>query len=148
MTASKVFTAVVARSMSGADSTLTTPQLRLLVVLEARGPMNLSALSAELRIDPSTTSRTCERLVRSGLVSRVEDPDDRRRVTLRLSRRGDASVERLMKRRREVLAGIVEQMRTQDRQRLAGGLAAFVRVAEGILDPSVVADRGLSPPQG
>jgi DNA-binding MarR family transcriptional regulator len=61
---------------------VTLGQLRVLALLEDAGPMNLSAVAQGLAVDPSSASRTCDRLVRRGLVDRREDPGDRRNVVL------------------------------------------------------------------
>lgn len=134
MAASRVFTAVVARSMTGSDRAITTAQLRFLVVLDQSGPVNLSGLAEGLGVDTSTASRTCDQLVRAKLVLRSRDQMDRRHVTLRLSHRGTTKVERLMARRREVFAEITDMMRDEDRADLARALETFVAAA-GRLGP-------------
>ena len=136
MTASKVFTAAVARSLSPTDGKITTTQLRLLVVIEELGSTNLSGLAAQLGVDSSTASRTCDQLVKAGLVARRQDSDDRRQVGLSLTRRGTDFLGRIMKRRRDVLARVVEEMSDADRQRLKACLSGFVRAAGGVLDPA------------
>ena len=64
------------------DADVTFGQLRVLALLEDEGPMNLSAVAQALAVGPSNASRTCDRLVRGGLLDRREDPDDRRNVVL------------------------------------------------------------------
>ncbi len=130
---SRTFTAIVASSMIRTDATLTTPQLRVLMVLEGLGSTNLSGLAADLGVDASTASRACEQLVRRRLVSRVRDPADRRHVDLRLSAKGRALVERLLVRRRELLAEMVQRLSDEDRAQVARGLEVFGETARSTL---------------
>jgi DNA-binding MarR family transcriptional regulator len=59
---------------------LTLAQLRALYLVAAAGPMRMSDLADRLGTAPSTTTGVIDGLVRLGLVERVEDPTDRRRV--------------------------------------------------------------------
>ena len=52
LTASRVLVAISARSLAQVEETLTVPQFRMLVVLEAGGPTNLSKLAAQLAVTP------------------------------------------------------------------------------------------------
>ncbi len=132
MAASKVLTAVVSRSLTEAGASVTTPQLRVLVMLSSRGPLNLTAVADGLGVSVSNASRTCDQLVAARLVTRREDTEDRRSVVLRLSRSGRALVERLMAHRRLVFTSITDGMSASDRDVLARGLDAFLRAAENV----------------
>ncbi len=136
MEASRILTAVVARSMVGPDAAITTPQLRLLVLLERSGPTNLSGLASATGVDTSTASRTCEQLVQAKLVSRTQDRNDRRNLTLRLSHRGANLVARLMTRRRQVFSDIADDMNEEERAGLVATLGAFIAAAERTMDRS------------
>lgn len=136
MSASKVITAVVAESMSKTRLALSAPQLRLLVVLEGGGEMNLSGLAARLSVDASTASRTCDQLVKAGLITRERGSEDRRQVTLGLSKRGASFVQRLMERRRQAFTQILERMSQPDRSRLTAGLSALGLAAEHVEAPA------------
>jgi DNA-binding MarR family transcriptional regulator len=59
-------------------------QCHLLLEIEERGRASIGELAEALELDPSTLSRTTESLVRAGLVSRVDDPANRRRQILEL----------------------------------------------------------------
>jgi DNA-binding MarR family transcriptional regulator len=67
---------------------VTSAQCHILLELEARGSSSVGELADALELDPSTMSRTADSLVRSGLVSRADDPDNRRRQILGLSPEG------------------------------------------------------------
>jgi DNA-binding MarR family transcriptional regulator len=133
--ASRVITAAVVASLADADADVTVPGLRVLVVLDADGPLNLSAVAAVLGVNPSTASRACDRLAESGLVQRSANEEDRRQVTLSLTPAGRRLLDRLMDRRREILAAVVREMSEADREGLMSGLRAFNDVAKAASGP-------------
>ena len=88
MRASKVMAAAVAYSLEVADPKVTLSQLRVLVMVHDGGPLNMSAVAQRLGVNPSNASRTCDRLVRGGLLDRRDAEDDRRNVSLTLTPSG------------------------------------------------------------
>lgn len=65
---------------------LTVDQWGILKLLEeADGALSFSVMSERLLRDKPTLTRVVDILVREGLVVREEDPDDRRRLTVRLT---------------------------------------------------------------
>jgi DNA-binding MarR family transcriptional regulator len=85
MAASRVFVAIVARSLAELAPDLTLPQYRVLVVLATEGSQNMNGLAAALGVTPSTASRLCERLVQRKMVSRRTSRTDRREVRLSIT---------------------------------------------------------------
>jgi DNA-binding MarR family transcriptional regulator len=63
--------------------------------------------------------------VRAGLVDRRSDPEDRRRIWLRLSPAGRRLVHRILTVRERLLADIVSRMDAADRERLMVALRRF-----------------------
>jgi DNA-binding MarR family transcriptional regulator len=135
MLASRAVVAAAVRGLQSVDPTVTVPQMRVLVLLWSGEPLNLSAVADALRVNASNASRTCDRLVTAGLVDRSEDAADRRQVALRLTTRGRACVERLMRRREQELAAIVARVSERDRDRLMRALAPFNAAAQADLWP-------------
>lgn len=78
------------------DCSLTTLQYRtLLRLLSApQQTMRSTDLAANLRVGVSTVSAAVPHLVDNGLVTRTEDPDDMRVVSLALTRKGSSAIER------------------------------------------------------
>jgi len=72
---------------------LTVPQLRLLLVLDGGVTMSANEVADLLRVASSTVTSSVDRLVRRGMISRVEDPEDRRRKRLSLTPEGAAALE-------------------------------------------------------
>jgi DNA-binding MarR family transcriptional regulator len=100
MPVSRTMTAIVARTLTEVGQEITVPQLRVLVLLNSRGPMRLSSIAEHLDVNPSNASRTCDQLVGAGKALRDQDAGDRRSVLLRLSDDGARLVAQLMARRR------------------------------------------------
>lgn len=75
---------------------VTLPQLRLLVMVSSRGPLNLGAVAAGLGVHPSNATRAVDRMVGAGLLSRSDDPTDRRNLVLELTPAGQALVDQVM----------------------------------------------------
>lgn len=72
---------------------VTSAQCHILLEIEARGSASIGELAEALELDPSTLSRTADGLVKAGLVSREDDPANRRRQLLSLLPLGVAKVE-------------------------------------------------------
>jgi DNA-binding MarR family transcriptional regulator len=143
MEASKLLTAVVARSLVDAHSSLSTPQLRILVMLHGRDDLNLTAVARGLGVNASSASRTCEQLVAGGLVTREEDRTDRRHLKLDLTAEGRSLVDRLMQHRREIFTQIVQGMPAPARAQLSKGLRSFVDSAVKLSDADEIAEAGM-----
>jgi MarR family transcriptional regulator, organic hydroperoxide resistance regulator len=67
---------------------LTAGQAEVLQLLERGGPMSLGELGSLLVAEGGHPSRLVDRMVRAGYVIRDQAAEDRRRITLRPSKRG------------------------------------------------------------
>ncbi|MEV5819688.1 MarR family winged helix-turn-helix transcriptional regulator [Micromonospora haikouensis] len=85
---SRVIVGFTARTLAGLDTELTLSQYRTMVLLAARGPLRTVDLATALGVHPSTATRTCNRLVRRGLVARRQGTTDRRVAWLALTEAG------------------------------------------------------------
>jgi DNA-binding MarR family transcriptional regulator len=72
---------------------LSVAQVATLLALRDREERTISDTANEIGLSLAATSQLVERLVREGLVSRSEDPEDRRRKQLSLSAEGRALLE-------------------------------------------------------
>jgi DNA-binding MarR family transcriptional regulator len=132
MRASKVVSAAIAHSLAVTDAKVTLPQLRVLVMVEDGAPLNLSAVAEGLGVNPSNASRTCDRLVKGGLLDRREDPADRRHVVLTLTAGGRRVLRSMLGQRRTIFQQVLDEMRPADRARLTAGLNAFSDAAQAL----------------
>ena len=65
-------------------------QRRLLAAIGEAEPVTLNAVAAAVGRGAPAVSRSVDTLVRAGLVERTQDPDNRRRLALRLTKTGRA----------------------------------------------------------
>src|ERR1700737_1018482 len=78
MRASRALVGIAAASIAEVDDAVTLPQLRVLVMVSTRGPLNLAAVAAGLEVSASNASRICDPLVEAGPADRREGPPERR----------------------------------------------------------------------
>jgi DNA-binding MarR family transcriptional regulator len=134
METTKVIMAAVAHSLAAVDADVSMPQLRVLVMLGAHGPMNLSSVAEGLGVNASNASRTCDQLVGLGLLDRREDERDRRHLVLSMTEGGERLLAKVMRHRRAVLQQVVDGMPPDDRRKLAAALTCFVDAAARLAD--------------
>lgn len=72
---------------------LSMNQVYMLQELYYRGSCSMSSVGEFLKITPAATSQLAEQLVRSGMVERSENPDNRREKLLKLSSKGTVFIE-------------------------------------------------------
>jgi DNA-binding MarR family transcriptional regulator len=73
---------------------VTTAQCHLILELERyRDGTSLTDLAESLRTDKSALSRTLDSLVRDGLATRVENPENRRKISAALTKAGTAKAD-------------------------------------------------------
>ncbi len=70
------------------DLGVTGPQRLVLRVAGLSPGLSAGELAATLHVHPSTLTGVLQRLVQQKLLSRIDDPRDRRRAVLRLTRQG------------------------------------------------------------
>jgi DNA-binding MarR family transcriptional regulator len=129
LTASRVLVAVSATSLAEVEETVTVTQFRTLVVLDTRGETNLNGLAEALGVNASTAVRMVDKLLAAGLVSRTDNPANRREVVLELTQHGAALVREVTERRRAEIARIVRKMPPAQRTELVTALDAFAGAA-------------------
>jgi DNA-binding MarR family transcriptional regulator len=130
VTASRALVAVSATSLADLDEALTIPQFRTLVVLSSHGEINLNRLADILHVNSSSAMRMADRLLGMGLVTRRENPENRRHTLIGITGDGLAIVRKVTTRRRREIKKIVSRMEGQDREALVRALSAFADAAE------------------
>ncbi|GAB3578036.1 hypothetical protein GCM10027406_13580 [Leifsonia lichenia] len=131
LAAANVMMRVAARSVIDVEAAVTTPQLRVLMLIRASGPQNLGQVAAELDVHPSNATRTCDKLVRAGYLARTEDPADRRFVHLALTPEGLAIVDHVLTARRSALTDVLSALPESDQESIAAAFSAFAAAAGG-----------------
>ncbi|MFP7761979.1 MarR family winged helix-turn-helix transcriptional regulator [Marisediminicola sp. LYQ134] len=113
-----------------ADESVTEGQRTALFQLHRHGPQTLGSLSALERVSPPSMNRTVGALVDAGLVTRVTDSDDARRVTIALSVDGDAFVAETRRRRDEWFTRRLHTLAADERQLLLDATPILARLAD------------------
>jgi DNA-binding MarR family transcriptional regulator len=96
------------------DLGVTSRQVTLLWLIRSRPGLSLRELAAEERISAPALSGHVDRLVRAGLVERVREVDDRRRVGLALTEAGTRLLRRVRARRTSWLADHLRELEPAD----------------------------------
>jgi DNA-binding MarR family transcriptional regulator len=115
--------------VAAVDDVATLPQLRVLAMVSNRGPLNLGAVATGLVVHPSNATRAVDRMVGAGLLSRSDDPTDRRNLVLELTPAGQALVDKVMNERRSAIAKILNRMPASRRRALVPVLRSFAIAA-------------------
>jgi len=134
MLAAQLLVAVTAQSIAAIEDEVSLPQFRVLVIVHNRGPQGLNAVAKSLDVHPSNATRACDKLVETGLLSRSEDPEDRRRLRLDLTDRGRRLVEGVLDRRRQQIEELLNLVPGDERRHLVRVLRSLVEAGEQIDD--------------
>jgi DNA-binding MarR family transcriptional regulator len=109
---------------------VTLPQLKSLFFISHQGSTNLSTLATALRVTPTNVTGIVDRLVKQGLVSRTENPDDRRMLLLRATEKGEELLIKLRERRWGYISGVLSHLDSKELNVIAEGYASMVRAIE------------------
>jgi DNA-binding MarR family transcriptional regulator len=101
---------------------ITSRQVTLLWLIREHPGLSLRELAAEERVSAPAVSGIVDRLEKAGLIERVRDADDRRRVGLTLTDEGERLLKRVRARRTTWLA---ERLKGLDDDELAAVEAAI-----------------------
>jgi DNA-binding MarR family transcriptional regulator len=109
---------------------LSIGQLKSLFFISNRGATSLSKLAAALRVTPTNTTGIVDRLLKRGLITRTESPDDRRVLLLRTTPLGDELIAELRQKRKERMAELFNRLSEEEAKYMAEALKIMVRVIE------------------
>jgi DNA-binding MarR family transcriptional regulator len=127
--AAAAFVAVWGRSRRSLNNRVSPIQMQALLVVEKYETVNLNRLSNALDALPSSTSRLCDRLEAAGLLHRQIAAQDRRELTLSLTRQGRDLLTEYRQSRQADLARVLAELPSADRKALLRGLEAFAAAA-------------------
>ena len=101
---------------------LSPPQLRTLAYLHRSPEACLFHVAEHLGVTHPTASVIVERLVRRGLVARITNPEERRRIMLRLTPEGARHLQRARQTTQTWLASTLSQLSTTSLRRIKQGV--------------------------
>jgi DNA-binding MarR family transcriptional regulator len=93
---------------------LTIPQLKLLKLIARTETESISEIATFLCVSNAAASKAVDRLVRRGLVERIESTDDRRATRLSLTVKGTFLLKRYEDVQNRVLEGLFRQFMAED----------------------------------
>lgn len=112
---------------------LTFPQFHTLAVIKENNvKCTMGHLADETRQVSATMTGIIDRLVERGLVERFRQPDDRRKVLVRLTEAGHAKLEAVSEVRRSQLASMLRRLDESTRHDLTFSLQQYMDVLETI----------------
>jgi DNA-binding MarR family transcriptional regulator len=112
------------------DLNLTIGQLKSLFFIDSEGTTNFRKLASALGVTPPDVTRIVDRLVEQGLVSRRENPDDRRMQFLQATKKGRALLAKLRENKTTHLYRILAHLSTDELTTVAKGLGSLIKASE------------------
>jgi len=111
---------------------LSMPQFNVLMALYYKENCAVSDLSERMEITLAAASQLVNRLVQSGLLERVEDPQDRRSKRLSLTPKGRAMVETGINLRFRWMDNVVKHLEIEEIQQISQAIERLSQVARAI----------------
>ncbi|TDE97218.1 MarR family transcriptional regulator [Occultella glacieicola] len=118
------------------DSTLTMQQFKLLAIVHFHGEQTVSGLAEAMRVSMPTVSGAVERLVERDLLSRREDPDDRRVRLIGLAEAGKRLFAEAEATRTRLGRDLLGELDLDALRALAGAYTQLADAVERRLGPS------------
>jgi DNA-binding MarR family transcriptional regulator len=112
------------------DLSLTIGQLKSLFFIDFEGSTNFKKLATALGVTPPNVTGIVDHLVEQGLVSREENPEDRRMLLLKTTDKGKALLAKLRESSINHMSGILSQLSLEELSALAKGLSVLARAGE------------------
>jgi DNA-binding MarR family transcriptional regulator len=109
---------------------LTIAQLKSLFLIAREGSMNTKSLAEALGVTSSNVTGIVDRLVKQGLVSRQENPEDRRMLQIQVTDQGQAILTSLREETISSMSEVLARMSVEELSSLSRGLSALVKAAE------------------
>lgn len=106
---------------------LTMPQLKVLLIVSGAGGATAGQLARGLGVGMSTVTGIVDRLVEQRLVTRGEDPHDRRMTRVSATDPGREMVDHLYRASREHLGRLLERLDVEELRTVEGGLGHIYR---------------------
>lgn len=114
---------------------VSVPQFRSMAFLRTNEGASLSQVAEHVGLSMPAMSRLIDGLVRRGLLARDSSESDRRKVTLRLTARGQDMIRAARKWTEQRLAAVLENLPKDHRYEIAAAMAvlkgAFTQSADG-----------------
>ncbi len=124
-------------SMYGNRYELSVTGWRIMANLAQHAPLSARGLAEQTAMNHVQITRAVDQLVASGLVSRRMDAEDRRRIVLRLTRKGQAAYRQIAPLAKAIEAALLETLSKEERRSLLAASRKVLLRAEEILADGV-----------
>lgn len=101
--------------------------LETLRYIQEAGKPDMQAVAEYLRVKSPSATRLIDALVSDGLLARVPDADDRRRILLRLTPGGKRMLDAATRKRAQAFARVIAPLSAKDRTEFARLLTIITR---------------------
>jgi DNA-binding MarR family transcriptional regulator len=118
----------VEQTATGKALGLTNSRMMALATIDAGGGCTMGELARRLDLPSPLATRVAAELVGRGLAERAGDPDDRRRVVVRLTAEGRGALATVHREAEQLLSVVLHRMTEEETAALLAGLRAFLRV--------------------
>jgi DNA-binding MarR family transcriptional regulator len=120
---------------------ISMPQMSLLMAIhEAGGKASISGIAQDRKVSLPTITNMVDRLIRNGLLKRVDDPNDRRKVLAQLTPKGKKAVETMLVAIEKRWHKVLSHLLTEEQVAFLHGIKRMIEVISEIeapLTPSV-----------
>ncbi|MFA5103766.1 MAG: MarR family transcriptional regulator [Candidatus Margulisiibacteriota bacterium] len=100
------------------EMNITLPQLMVLEIIQKKGSPNMTDIAGDLSVTLSNVTGMIDRLIESGYVERVDDPQDRRIVRVRLTVKGKNTTQKAFEQRQRCLNQVFGKLSCEDQKSL------------------------------
>ncbi|BAY60836.1 MarR family transcriptional regulator [Calothrix brevissima NIES-22] len=129
----KFFRAEMRQNAAFLPESLSVPQFRMLAFLDRHPSASLSQLAEHLGVTKATASNLTDRLIQKNLVSRIENPQERRHVILNLTDAGKYHLQQVRSLTSARIASLLTNLPEDQMQSVVEGLTVLSSTFEDIL---------------
>ena len=108
---------------------LTLSQIAILDILSRIKESNMSDIARSMNVTTAATTGIVDRLVRDGYVARMNDPDDRRVIKIKLTGKGAAAVKSSLENKKHMITRVFGVLPKKERDEY---LKILSRIREGL----------------
>ncbi|MDX9925358.1 MAG: MarR family transcriptional regulator [Ignavibacteriaceae bacterium] len=108
-------------------------QYRVLVILSKLGDVTVNELKEHLGIAQSSASGIIERLEKSKLVKKVDNPADRRQTLIRLTKKATKKIETRYTAMNEVYTSLLQSLSAEDQEELISSYEKIDKIINKII---------------
>ncbi|MCL6105574.1 MAG: MarR family transcriptional regulator [Actinobacteria bacterium] len=131
--ASRALIAISAKSIAKIEDQVTLSQYRILIILISEGDQTPTLLSKMLNLKPYVVTRLCDQLLEKTLINRAPSGEDRRKISVSITPKGEHLVEKVIKIRKKSLQDIVEKIPLEQRIYVEHGFKIFAEISSDVL---------------